>query len=110
MDVGHLAYGGGNALDLLPEYGDRVAHVHLKDVDPAVLQAAKAEEWSFGRALKTFIFPALGSGMVDLPAIVRALQARSYDGWVVLEQDTTPDDPKDVAKANRLYLEGLLAG
>lgn len=110
MDVGHLAYGGGNALDLLPGYGDRVAHVHLKDVDPAVLQAAKDEGWSFGRALKTFIFPALGSGMVDLPAIVRALQARSYDGWVVLEQDTTPDDPKDVAKANRLYLEGLLAG
>lgn len=109
MDVGHLKYGGGDALDLLPEYGDRVAHVHLKDVDPTVLAAAQREGWSFGQALKRYIFPALGSGMVDLPAIVSALRDGAYDGWVVLEQDTTPDDPMTVARANREYLESLLA-
>ena len=109
LDVGHLAYGGGNALDLLPEYGDRVAHVHLKDVSAEVLKQAKDNVWSFRTALKSYIFPALGTGIVDLPAIVAALRERNYDGWVVLEQDTTPDDPKDVAQANREYLEALLA-
>jgi inosose dehydratase len=108
LDVGHLAYGGGSALDLLPDHGDRVEHVHLKDVDAGVLAAARDGGWSFGRALKTYIFPALGTGIVDIPAVVRALRERDYDGWVVLEQDTTDADPMQVARANRLYLEALL--
>jgi inosose dehydratase len=109
LDIGHLAYGGGNSLEMLGSYGDRVEHIHLKDVDGEVLARAKAEGWSFGTALKTFIFPALGEGMAQVPEVVAALLARGYDGWFVLEQDTTPDDPKDVARANREYLEALLA-
>ena len=108
LDIGHLAYGGGDALAMLPAYGDRVAHVHLKDVDGAVLAAAKAGAWSFGQALTSWIFPALGQGIARVPEVVATLLARGYDGWFVLEQDTTPDDPKAVARANRLYLEGLL--
>jgi inosose dehydratase len=108
LDVGHLAYGGGNSLEMLGTYGDRVGHIHLKDVNGDVLARARAEEWSFGRALKTWIFPALGEGIAQVPEVVEALLRRGYDGWFVLEQDTTPDDPKDVARANREYLEALL--
>lgn len=108
LDVGHLAYGGGNALDYLPEYGDRVAHLHLKDVDPDILASAREQEWSFGKALTSYIFPALGTGIVPIPQIVQELRERGYDGWVVLEQDTTPDAPKDTAKANLEYLQDLL--
>ena len=109
LDIGHLAYGGGDTLSMLPAYGGRVAHIHLKDVDGEVLARAKAEGWSFGQALKTWIFPALGEGIAHVPEVVETLLARGYDGWFVLEQDTTPDDPKDVARANREYLEALLA-
>ena len=108
LDVGHLAYGGGNSLEMLGTYGDRVKHIHLKDVNGDVLARARAEEWSFGQALKTWIFPALGEGIAEVPEVVDALLRRGYDGWFVLEQDTTPDDPKDVARANREYLEALL--
>jgi inosose dehydratase len=108
LDVGHLAYGGGNSLEMLGTYGDRVKHIHLKDVNGEVLARARAEEWSFGQALKTWIFPALGEGIAQVPEVVEALLRRGYDGWFVLEQDTTPDDPKDVARANREYLEALL--
>jgi inosose dehydratase len=110
LDIGHLAYGGGNSLEMLGSYGHRVEHIHLKDVDGGVLARAKAEGWSFGTALKTFIFPALGEGIAQVPEVVATLLARGYDGWFVLEQDTTPDDPKDVARANREYLEALLTG
>jgi inosose dehydratase len=109
LDIGHLAYGGGDTLSMLPDYGDRVAHIHLKDVDGDVLARAKAEDWSFGQALKTWIFPALGEGIARVPEVVAELRRRGYDGWFVLEQDTSPDDPKDVARANREYLEALLA-
>jgi len=109
LDIGHLAYGGGNSLEMLGTYGDRVRHIHLKDVSGQVLAQAQGENWSFGQALKGFIFPALGEGIAQVPECVAALLERGYDGWFVLEQDTTPDDPKDVARANREWLEAQLS-
>lgn len=108
LDVGHLKYGGGDAMDFLPTYGDRVAHVHLKDVDPEVLRKAKEEQWSFGDALRGIIFPELGEGLVDIKGVVQWLLDHDYDGWVVLEQDTTHKHPKDAARINREYVESLL--
>jgi inosose dehydratase len=107
LDIGHLAFGGGNAIDMLPRYADRVRHVHVKDVDPDVLAQAKAGGWSFGQALAQFIFPPLGEGMAQIPAVVAALRGVGYDGWYVIEQDTAPD-PTAVARANRVYLESQL--
>jgi inosose dehydratase len=46
--------------------------------------------------------------MVNIPAVVRALKDHRYDGWLVVEQDTTPVNPTTIAKENRLYLEALL--
>ena len=107
LDIGHLAFGGGNAIDLLPGYADRVRHVHAKDVDPDVLAQARAGGWSFGQALAHYIFPPLGRGMARIPDVVEALRRVGYDGWYVIEQDTAPD-PTATARANRVYLEGLL--
>ena len=72
LDIGHLAYGGGNSLEMLGTYGDRVRHIHLKDVSGEVLAQAQAESWSFGQALKSFIFPALGEGIAQVPECVAA--------------------------------------
>ncbi len=108
LDIGHLAFGGGNAVDLLPSYAGRVRHVHVKDVDGEILARARAEGWSFGKALASYIFPPLGQGVARIPEVVEALQGVGYDGWYVIEQDTAPD-PTATATANRRYLEGLLA-
>lgn len=108
LDIGHLAFGGGQAIDLLPSYAARVRHVHVKDVDAAVLGRAKAEGWSFGQALAHYIFPPLGEGMARIPEVVAALRGVGYDAWYVIEQDTSPA-PTAVARANREYLEGLLS-
>jgi inosose dehydratase len=109
LDIGHLAYGGGDSLAMLQDYGDRVRHIHLKDVDGAILAQARAEEWSFGRALKAFIFPPLGEGIAQVEAVLEELLRRGYDGWFVLEQDTCAGDPKDLARVNREWLEAKLA-
>ncbi len=107
LDIGHLAFGGGDAIDMLPRYAGRVRHVHAKDVDGAILARAKAEGWSFGKALAHYIFPPLGEGIARIPEVVQALQGVGYDGWYVIEQDTAPD-PTSIARVNREYLEGLL--
>jgi inosose dehydratase len=108
LDCGHLAYGGGDTLRMLEKYGDRVGYVHIKDVDGKILRMAHEQKWSFHDALKRFIFTRLGQGIVNVPAVIRALKSHHYDDWVVVEQDTTPNNPTEIARENRLYLESLL--
>lgn len=108
LDSGHLAFGGGDTLEMLAKYADRVRHVHIKDVNGDVLKRAKAENWSLGQALAAYIFPPLGEGITRIPDVVAAIQAAGYNGWYVIEQDTTPDDPTETARRNREYLERLL--
>jgi inosose dehydratase len=108
LDCGHLTYGGGETIKMLGEYGDRVAHVHIKDVDGNVLQRSREENWSFAAALKGFIFAPLGEGIVGIPQVIEALRSHHYNGWLVIEQDTTAFNPTEVAAKNRVYLDQLV--
>ena len=108
LDSGHVTYGGGDTLRLLTKHGHRVGYVHLKDVDGAVLDRSRAGNWSFEKALQQFIFPPLGDGIARVPEVLGTLKQAGYDGWIVIEQDTTPLDPTENAERNRIYLEKLL--
>lgn len=108
LDCGHLAYGGGDTLEMLRAFGGRVAYCHLKDVDGRALVRAQAEQWSFSDALRRFVFAPLGQGVAQIPHVVEALLKARPDTWAVIEQDTTPFDPTDTARNNRIYLETLL--
>jgi inosose dehydratase len=104
FDTGHYAYGGGDPTEFVRRHSNLIGHLHLKDVAPAILTKARAEGWSFTDALRRVVFCPFGTGMVDIPAIVRALQAADFDGWVVVEQDTCEGDPTERAAAHRAYL------
>jgi len=108
LDTGHLVYGGGDLLNLLGRYKNRVRYLHLKDVNPEVLETAKRQGWGFQEALRHFIFAPLGEGMVPLKAALAALLETGYDGWAVIEQDTTPADPTETARKNRARLLAIL--
>ena len=104
FDTGHYAYGGGDPTAFVREHSAAIGHLHLKDVSPAVLDEGRQEEWSFIDALRRVIFCPFGEGMVDIPEVVRCLQAEDFDGWVVVEQDTCAGDPTAQAAAHRAYL------
>ena len=108
LDCGHLAYGGGDTLRALEKYGNRVGYVHIKDVDGQVLRKSRENGWSFAQALKSYIFAPLGEGIARVPEVIDSLHQAGYTGWVVIEQDTTPDDPTKVAAKNRDYLEPFI--
>ncbi len=108
LDTGHLVYGGGDLLELLDRFADRVGYLHLKDVDPEVLARAKAGGWSFEDALRRYIFAPLGEGMVPLKAALSQLKAAGFSGVAVIEQDTTPTDPTEAARENLRRLLALL--
>lgn len=87
LDPGHLALGGYDPLAFVDALGDRVAHVHLKDVDLAIAERLNAGELTLMAAVQEGLFVPLGSGDARIAELVTALDARGYDGWMVLEQD-----------------------
>lgn len=105
VDAGHLVYGGADPVEVVRGFGPRVWYVHIKDVDPAVLALARQKGLSFLEALRFYIFCELGKGCVDLRGFVGALRDENFSGWMIVEQDTSPDPPLETAWRNRRYLK-----
>lgn len=102
-DTGHLAYAGIEPERLFADYLNRIGYVHLKDVDPAVLERVRREHSDFVAAVRWGMFVELGRGMVSIERIITLLRQAEYRGWLVVEQDA-PHNPFVAAKANRDYL------
>jgi inosose dehydratase len=91
-DVGHIARGGMDPLDIVRTYRERVDHIHLKDF--------AADGWK-----------RTGEGAVDFAGIVRYLHGTGFDGWIVVE-DESPSavaDPDEVTLASGRYVRSTLA-
>lgn len=89
LDTGHLALGGADPVRLATAARDRVAHVHLKDVRSDLAARVRARELSHLEATRLGIFRPLGDGDVAIADVVRVLEDSAYEGWYVLEQDTS---------------------
>ncbi|MGP8000665.1 MAG: TIM barrel protein [Streptosporangiaceae bacterium] len=109
LDTGHVAYGGGDALDLIRRYGDRVGYVHIKQMDPAVLDQVRAEGLSFGAAVQRGVCVEPPAGVPDPAAVIRALAGLDVPLFVIVEQDLYPCGPGvplPIATRTRDYLAG----
>jgi inosose dehydratase len=113
LDLGHHAYAGGDPVTFFEQHHQRVPYLHLKDVDAALASRARAEDWTFGRAVSEGAFVDLGKGCVDLGALNRAARQVGFDGWGIVEQDmypAPPDKPLPIARRNRAYLREIGMG
>ena len=88
LDTGHLIIGGSDPVEIAELAGDRVSHVHLKDVDRELARKVGTRELSFKEAAERGAFKPLGDGDVDVGAVIDELERSGYSGWYVLEQDT----------------------
>jgi inosose dehydratase len=112
LDTGHAAYAGIAAQDALRAYGDRLAHVHLKDVRADVLARVRNERLDFWAAIEAGVFCPLGQGVVDLPAVLGALEEVGYRGFATIEQDRVPGSGSpldDLAESRRVLASAGLA-
>jgi inosose dehydratase len=88
LDTGHLLAGGTDPLEVVEQAADRVAHVHLKDVDASAAARVRGGAVSYTEAVQRGMYRPLGDGDVDITGIVQRLERTGYRGWYVLEQDT----------------------
>lgn len=100
FDTAHLAAAGGDGLQIVERYADRIVSVHLKDwlvTDPDV----GLDRWP-----KRGRFCELGAGNVGLDngAILQALADSGYDDWVFVEHDTHLQDPFEDLAISRRYM------
>ncbi|WP_067482054.1 TIM barrel protein [Actinomadura hibisca] len=88
LDTGHLLVGGTDPVALARAAADRVAHVHLKDVDTALAGRVRDGRTGYTEAVAAGMYRPLGAGDVDISQIISTLEGAGYEGWYVMEQDT----------------------
>ena len=110
LETGHMMLGGGDPVALLRDWGDRVNHVHLKDASLAIRNQIVADGAQATEIWSREAFPRLGSGDLDVDAVLDGLRGMSFGGWLVVEQDILPRSAKRFARAaaeqrlNRAFL------
>jgi len=110
LDTGHLAYRHADSLDIISRYPDRIGYVHIKQMDPSVVDIAEREDLSFGQAVARGASCEPPQGVPDLPSLAAALAGLNAELFVVVEQDMYPvpfDVPKPIAARTRAYLRGI---
>jgi inosose dehydratase len=116
LDTGHLLIGGTDPAALTRQVPHRIAHTHMKDVDLGLARQVQSGRRTYTEAVRDGMYRPLGSGDVDVAAIVGHLRRQGYDGWYVLEQDTIlteeprGEGPVADVHTGAAYLQTLISG
>ncbi|MGC3954449.1 MAG: sugar phosphate isomerase/epimerase family protein [Propionicimonas sp.] len=100
FDPSHLLWQGVDPVTFLHDFGDRIYHVHLKDVK--LRRDGRAgllgSHLDFGDTRRGWNFVSLGHGDVDFEGIVRELTQIGYDGPLSIEWEDSVIDRIDGAR------------
>jgi inosose dehydratase len=91
-DIGQLQKGGSDPVQVVKDFLPLIHHMHLKD-------------FSGGDAFLGYA--PLGQGKVDIPAILTMVNGKPMDGMVMVELDSSPNQPIaaiETARIARAYL------
>ncbi|MFY0633449.1 MAG: myo-inosose-2 dehydratase [Vannielia sp.] len=110
FDAGHMAFAGGDVFRVIENHHARILHVHTKDVRQEVISGLDRSGESFLDAVIKGAFTVPGDGSLDFEAIVKALAAKGYEGWFVIEaeQDPKANPPLDMAIKGRAELKRVM--
>jgi len=111
LDTGHLHFAGGDNMEFINLYSDRIKHVHLKNIRQPVMDRALRENMSFKQAIQAGVFtvPGDAEGCLDFKEILTALARKDFKGWLVVEaeQDPAKATPLKYAKMARHCLHQI---
>ena len=97
LDMLWTFHGGGNAVELLTKYKDRFKLVHLKDIRKGI-----ANDLTGATDIKNDV--ALGTGQIDIPAILKAAKAAGVKHYFI--EDESPSHAAQIP-VTIAYLKSL---
>jgi inosose dehydratase len=83
-DTAHIEAGGGDPVEVVRKYADRIKYIHLKDYQNGE-------------------FLPLGEGHQKFDEMIALLNENNYDDWITVELDSY-EDPKKGAEISRQFL------
>ena len=102
-DPSHLGYQGVDYINFMSTFGDRIFHVHMKDVgwsDVPVEAGVFGGHTEFGAPGRFWDFRSLGRGKINFEEIIRALNRINYQGPLSVEwEDSGMDREHGAAEA-----------
>lgn len=102
-DPSHLGYQGVDYVSFIQRFGDRIFHVHMKDVywsSRPTRAGVFGGHLDFGHPDRYWDFRSMGRGCIDFEAIVRAFNQVGYDGPLSVEwEDSGMDRDHGAAEA-----------
>ena len=113
LDTGHIAYAGGDNVEIIEHFPDRITYVHLKQVDPQVRERVRRENLPLSEAVKLGAMVEPPYGEPAMPPLLDALAALNRDIYCVIEQDlypVAPDIPLPIAARTAGYFVGCGMG
>ena len=93
IDIGHVVRIGEDPVPMIAKYKDRLYDMHLKDVDKAQSDGKPVE---------------IGRGVIDIPAVIKALNKIKYQGYVALEYEKDGDNPVPGLAESIGYVRGVM--
>ena len=87
FDSAHLHLGGGDIARQARRYLDRIALVHLKDMNLATADQVTSGQLSLMKGVQQGLFPPLGQGGLPIADMVELFESTGHQPWYVLEQD-----------------------
>jgi inosose dehydratase len=93
-DIGHTARSGLDVAATIIQFGDRLLDVHMKDETSATASGGCTEA---------------GRGVIDIPAVIRALVEINYTGMASFEYEKSADDPLPGLAESVGYVRGVMA-
>ena len=108
LDSGHVVYGGGDPVELVHKYPERITYVHIKAFDPKITKEAHDKDWPFGEAVTKGASVRPPAGLPEMHAFIDALAELDKDIYCICEQDCYPCPP-DFPKPNAIKMRDYLA-
>ncbi|MBM3459501.1 MAG: sugar phosphate isomerase/epimerase, partial [Armatimonadetes bacterium] len=107
-DPSHLGYQNVDYVKFIEKFGDRIYHVHMKDVwwSPFPTEAGVfGGHTNFGDRRRSWDFRSIGRGRVKFEEIIRALNSVGYEGPLSIEWEDMGMDREAGASEAAAYVK-----
>jgi sugar phosphate isomerase/epimerase len=100
-DPSHLGYQGVDYVAFIEQFGDRIYHVHMKDVwwsQTPKRSGVFGGHLDFGHRDRYWDFRSIGHGLIDFEEVIRALNRVGYNGPLSIEWEDAGMDREHGAR------------